>query len=145
MSIKAMKWAYGLFEIIDIPPAERAVLLALCWDHTEKDGCYPSQDRVSLISGYRVRRVHDLLKSLETTGLISRNRVKVKGKWAHTSYRLFGSISRETTGGRGPMDHRLKKAGRNHRRTGADYRGNNNKGDVVDFSCHVEKKFGGVS
>lgn len=139
-----MKWAYGLFEVIDLPPQERAVLLALCWDHTEKDGCFPSQERISLLSGYRERKVRDIVKSLESQGLIKRTRVKSKGKFTHTAYHLFGSFGRGSTGRRGPLDHRHKKAGRNHRQTGADYRGNNNRGDVIEFPCQPEKMIGGV-
>lgn len=140
-----MKWAYGLFEVIDIPPAERAVLLSLCWDHTEKDGCFPSQERISLLSGYRERKVRDLLKSLEDQGFIKRNRVKSKGKYAHTVYQLFGSARRGSTGRRGPMDHRHKKAGRNHRQTGADYRGNIYNTDVIEFPCQPVTKIGGAA
>lgn len=136
MSVKAMKWAYDLFEIIDIPPAERAVLLALCWDHTDANGCFPSQERISLLCGYRERKVRDLLNSLEAQGFIERRRVKTKGKYSHTSYQIFGRPRVASTGRRGPTDYRHKNAGRNHRQTGADYRGIYNIGepkDVIDF------------
>ena len=132
-----MRWAYSLFEVVDIPPAERAVLLALCWDHTDAGGCLPSQERISILCGYRERKVRDLLKSLESCGLISRKRVKAKGKYAHTTYRLFGTASRSSTGRRGPTDYRHKKAGRNHRQTGADYRGTisnrDQRSDVIEL------------
>lgn len=139
MSVRAMKWAYGLFEVIDLPVPERSVLLALCWDHTDKDGCFPSQARISTLSGYRERKVRDILKDLEARGLIKRRRVKVAGKFAHTAYSLFGA----TTGRRGPVDHRHKKAGRDHRQTGADYRGTNTgdvaPANVIEFPSQISK------
>lgn len=140
MSVSAMRWAYGVFEVIDIPPQERSVLLALCWDHTEKDGCYPTQDRLSLLTGYRERKVRDLLASLETQGFIRRERVKVKGKFDHTAYQLFGTAKRGSTGTGGPMDHRHKKAGRNHRQTGAAYRGIYTRGEVIELFVAEEPK-----
>jgi len=126
VSIKAMKWAYSLFELVDMPPPERAVLLALCWEHTDKGGCFPSQSRISLLSGYRERRVRDILASLESQGLIKRTRRSFGARGKPTVYRLFGTI----TGPRLPVDYRHSPAGNDYRPPSADYRGTNNKGQA---------------
>lgn len=91
MSVRALKWAATMFESVDVPPAERLVLLALCLDHTDAGGCYPSQDRIAVMTGYRRRHVNTLLDRLEGTGLIQRKTRRTKGKFQKTDYFLFGS------------------------------------------------------
>lgn len=144
MSMKALRWAFGLFEIIDIAPADRAVLLALCWDHTDTNGCFPSQERISLLSGYRRRKIADCLNSLESAGFIRRNTKRKSGKFQQTSYQLFCTpkVSPCADGG---ARHRVhKKAHGDRVQTGAQYRGNNTKGcedgNVLEFPS---QKFGG--
>ncbi len=143
MSARAMRWAFGLFEMVNVPPPERAVLLALAWDHTDSAGCFPSQARLSLLSGYRERRVRDILANLERRGLITRRRVRQGGKHARTDYTLFGTGTPPATGGRGPVEnnrhHRHCGAGSDHRPPPAAYRGNTipkggTGGNVVPFA-----------
>lgn len=138
MSVKAMKWAYGLLEVVDVPPVERLILLALCWDHTDANGCYPSQDRIALLSGYRRRRVVDGLAKLEAMGLISRKTSRTKGKFQKTSYQLFGAPRVKPCADGGTRSRAHKKAHGDRAQTGAQYRGTNTNRDgecenVVDF------------
>ena len=144
MSVKAMRWAYSLFEIIDIPPSDRAVLLALCWDHTDSGGCYPSQERISLLSGYRRRKVCDCLSNLEKYGLIARETSRKSGKFQQTKYRLFSTPKIKPCAD-GSARHRVRKKAHGDRvQTGAQYRGIYNKGDsVIDFPAKDLKKSGG--
>lgn len=132
-----MKWAYGLFEVIDIPPAERAVLLALCWDHTDKGGCYPSQERIALMTGYRRRHVNNLLKRLEGVGLIRRKKARTKGKYEKTSYALFGAAKRDSRvhpSAQGGSSSRVHSPAHGYRvHPSAQNRGNTNRGDVIEF------------
>lgn len=143
MSTRATRWAYDLFQMVDVPPPERAVLLALAWDHTDAVGCFPSQARLALLSGYRERRVRDILASLERCGLIKRRRVRKGGKHARTEYTLFGTWTPPATGGWGPVEnnrhHRHCGAGSDHRPPPAAYRGNTipkggTGGNVVPFA-----------
>lgn len=103
MSIRAMKWAYGLFDTISLPPAERSVLLALCWEHTEAGGCYPSQARLSKLTGYRRQRVNAIVSNLSAMGLIQKE-VSQNGKFQAAKYALFG-IMKVTNYGRTPCPH----------------------------------------
>ncbi len=132
-----MKWAYGLFDVIDIPPAERSVLLALCWDHTDAKGCYPSQDRLALMTGYRRRHVNNLLKRLEEIGIIKRHKKRTKGKYEKTSYALFGAAKRRPHVHPNAHDeasgHVHPPAHGDHVHPNAQNRGNYNKGSVIDF------------
>jgi len=145
VSIKAMKWAYGLFEVIDIPPAERAVLLALCWDHTEAKGCYPSQERVSLLSGYRRQRVNEAVKKLDEWGLIKKRTTRSGGKFAQTSYTLFCN-PKASPRPHGGTRHRVQKKGHGHRaQTGGQYRGTNNRDRDCEIIEFPNEKVGGGS
>lgn len=102
MSIKAMKWAYGLFEVIDLPPAERSVLLALCWYHKDKSNeCSPAQAVIAKMTGYRRQRVSEALRHLEGAGLIARSKSRKVGKFLSCDYRLFGSFKAAPMSGRG--------------------------------------------
>lgn len=147
MSIRAIRWAYGLFEVIDIPPAERSVLLALCWDHTDTNGCYPSQDRIALLSGYRRRKVCDCLNSLEGMGFIKRQTARKGGKFQQTRYRLFGTCKIKPCADGGTRHRVHKKAHGDRVQTGAQYRGTNNRGfdceDVVEFPIQKNGTSGG--
>ena len=132
MSIRATKWAFRLFENISLPPAERSVLLALCWDHTDSTGCFPSQRRIVLLTGYRERKVRDLLKSLEDSGLIERRVTRSKGKFQRTEYWLFGSYKGRKPGRNSATSHRHKNADGDHRQTGAEYRGTDTTSGAAD-------------
>lgn len=123
MSVRAMKWAYGLLEVIDLDPPERLVLLALCWDHTDAGGCYPTQDRIATLAGYRRRKVVDSLKALEAMGLIKRKNVRSKGKFAKTTYTLFGTPKVKPCADGGTRHRAHKKAHGDRAQTGAQYRG----------------------
>lgn len=139
-----MKWAYGLFEIIDIPVADRAVLLALCWDHTESIGCYPSQDRISTLSGYRRRKIADCLNSLEGCGLIARETTRKGGKFQQTKYRLFGSAKVKPCADGGARHRVRKKAHGDRVQTGAQYRGNKDlDAEVLEFPVPEARVSGG--
>jgi hypothetical protein len=127
------------------------MLSALCWFHTDTQGCYPSQQRIALVAGYRERKVRDLLKSLEKSGLIKRRVTRSKGKFQRTEYRLFGTYQRQTGADRSDANHRHKKADGNHRQTGAEYeyRGTNNTGEapaenVVTFPFQKIETSGGA-
>lgn len=145
MSVKAMKWAYGLFEVIDIAPADRAVLLALCWEHTESGGCFPSQERISLLSGYRRRRVQDCLAALEAQGFIRRSVTRTGGKFQQTKYRLFCAPKVKPCA-HGGARHRAHGGAHGHRaQTGAQYRGIYTKGtSVIEFPVPEPKNSGGA-
>ena len=134
MSIKATKWAMSLFEIIDIPQNDRMVLVALCWDHTDAGGCYPSQERISLLSGRSVRRVYDSLERLEACGVIKRKTTRKGGKFQQCNYQLFGA-ARFSPSDKGDQRHRrTKKADGDRRTTVSEYRGIYNKGDnIIEF------------
>lgn len=72
MSIQALTWViYGVAP--DIKHADFRTLLVLA-DHADPQGmgAYPSRSTISRLTGYSVRTVSYALKSLESSGLISR-------------------------------------------------------------------------
>ena len=72
MSIQALTWViYGVAS--DIKHADFRTLLVLA-DHADPQGmgAYPSRSTISRLTGYGVRTVSYALKSLESSGLISR-------------------------------------------------------------------------
>lgn len=72
MSIQALTWViYGVAS--DIKHADFRTLLVLA-DHADPQGmgAYPSRSTISRLTGYSVRTVSYALKSLESSGLISR-------------------------------------------------------------------------
>ena len=74
MSIQALTWViYGVAS--DIKHADFRTLLVLA-DHADPQGmgAYPSRSTISRLTGYSVRTVSYALKSLESSGLISRGR-----------------------------------------------------------------------
>jgi hypothetical protein len=141
MSIKAMKWAMNLFEVVNVPANDRCVLVALCWDHTDAGGCYPSQERISILSGRSVRRVYDSLERLETSGVIKRKTTRKGGKFQQCSYQLFGTYAASPSDKGDQRHRRTKKADGDRRTTGAEYRGIYTKGNNV---TELRPKTGGV-
>lgn len=149
MSVRAMKWAYDVFDAIDLPPAERLVLLALCWDHTDNGGCYPTQERIAKMSGYRRRKVVDCMSNLEGLGLITRKTQRSGGKFQKTEYTLFGVVKRPPCADGGTRHRAHKKAHGEapHRaQTGAQNRGtitirDNSGFDVVEFPAKTAGGF----
>ncbi|KRS17519.1 hypothetical protein XM52_13635 [Roseovarius indicus] len=144
-----MKWAYGLFEVLDIPPAERSVLLAICWWHKEKsDECAPAQAELAKMTGYRRQRVNEAISSLEGYGLIKREKTKRCGQYTSCSYRLFGSMKRPAMSGRGDTAMSKKKDTAPMSGRGDTIRGNI-KGDcdesfnVLEFPGQEMLKAGG--
>lgn len=144
-----MKWAFDVLEASDLKPAHRLVLLALCWDHTDAEGCFPSQQRISQYAGYRERKVRDVLADLERLGLIRRRKVRAYGKFARTEYTLFGSISQQVKTTEEVGHQRHKKADGDHRHTGADNRGTTKVKDASGVSVapfpFQEKETGGMA
>lgn len=139
MSIKAIRWAYSLFEVIDIPPQERAVLVVLCYHHHDKTGeCYPSYDTIALLSGYRRRRVIEAVKNLKEWGLIRTQKRRVKGHQGSNQFLLFGAMKRGTRVQTGAPSQSAQKSTLARVQTGAPDRGNIytsdfEGADVVDF------------
>lgn len=139
MSIKAIRWAYSLFEVIDIPPQERSVLLALCYHHHDKTGeCYPSYDTLARLSGYRRRRVIDAVRSLKEWGLIRVEKRRVRGHQGSNQFLLFGSMKRGTRVQKGAPSQGAQKGTLARVQTGAPDRGNiyttaGDGAEVVDF------------
>lgn len=147
VSAKATNWAMGLFEFLDIPPAERAVLVYLCWYHNAKtDDCTPAQSQIAKITGYRRQRVSQAIGSLERMGLIRRAKERRVGKFDSCNYRLFGSFNGRSVSVRGDTVKRstvyaagdtVTVSGR-----GDTIRGNTNRGGgekIIDLS---QKKMG---
>ena len=78
MSIQALTWViYGVAS--DIKHADFRTLLVLA-DHADPQGmgAYPSRSTISRLTGYSVRTVSYALKSLESSGLISRGDQRVQ-------------------------------------------------------------------
>ena len=72
MSIQALTWV--IYDVAsDIKHADFRTLLVLA-DHADPQGmgAYPSRSTISRLTGYSVRTVSYALKSLESSGLISR-------------------------------------------------------------------------
>lgn len=68
MSIKALNWAHE----VDLPMAQKFVLVTLA-DHADEDNtCFPSQARIAKRIGSTVRTVGRALSALEAGGFISR-------------------------------------------------------------------------
>lgn len=139
MSIKAIRWAYGLFEVVDIPPQERSVLVALCYHHHDKTGeCYPSYDTLALLSGYRRRRVIEAVKNLKEWGLIRTQKRRVGGHQGSNQFLLFGAMKRAARVQTGAPSQSAQKSTLPRVQTGAPDRGNIYtsdfaSGDVVVF------------
>ena len=93
MSIRAINWAVGVFEVIDIPSPERLILLLICRHHQDKTGeCYPSYDTLAQQSGYNRRTVIRHVKSLKSSGLIAVKKRRSKGHQESNQFVLFGSF-----------------------------------------------------
>lgn len=68
MSIRIMA---QIFDMEDVPPTQKLILLALA-DHADDQGrCYPSISRLCRRTGLKERAIQSNLKALEIAGLIS--------------------------------------------------------------------------
>ena len=85
MSIKIMSQVWEL----DIDHSEMIVLLAMA-DHADDDGqnCYPSNAYLAWKTGYSDRQVRRVLRTLESTGIITRVAHEEGGRGLATEYRL---------------------------------------------------------
>ena len=87
MSIKTMSQVWEL----DIDHGEMIVLLAMA-DHADDDGqnCYPSNAYLAWKTGYSDRQVRRVLRTLESTGIITRVAHEEGGRGLATEYRQIG-------------------------------------------------------
>jgi len=85
MSVKIMSQVWEL----DIDHSEMIVLLAMA-DHADDDGqnCYPSNAYLAWKTGYSDRQVRRVLRTLESTGIITRVAHEEGGRGLATEYRL---------------------------------------------------------
>jgi len=85
MSVKIMSQVWEL----DIDHGEMIVLLAMA-DHADDDGqnCYPSNAYLAWKTGYSDRQVRRVLRTLESTGIITRVAHEEGGRGLATEYRL---------------------------------------------------------
>lgn len=85
MSYKATNWAYDL----PVTGPQKAVVVALADMADEAGTCFPGHDRISSMTGWSVSTVARALKTLESSGLISReHRQGAYGYRTSDRYRL---------------------------------------------------------
>jgi|GEM_PF-1792007 DNA-binding transcriptional MocR family regulator len=93
MSIEATNWAYRTFKIVDLPTADRIVLLVLCHSHNKKDNkCFPSHDTIAEATGLSRTRVKYAIRTLSALNLISVERRMPNGRQSSNQYVLFGKL-----------------------------------------------------
>jgi hypothetical protein len=85
MSAKLMGQVWEL----DLPHGEQLVMLALA-DHGEDDGSqiFPSVDRLAWKTGYKTRQVQNILRALESRGLIEKVAYPLGGRGHATEYKM---------------------------------------------------------
>lgn len=72
-----------------LPPAEKAVLTALCDRMNDKTGlCYPSYQTVSEDTGYERTTVSRTIKKLRNRGFISWKTVRRSGRFGYNLYQI---------------------------------------------------------
>jgi hypothetical protein len=55
----------------DLTPTERLVALAICRHHNDKTGaCFPSQERIAMLTGFKERAVRKAVASMRAKGII---------------------------------------------------------------------------
>src|SRR5690625_193457 len=109
MSISALNWAFEL----DLPHAEKSVLVALA-HRADKDGyCYPGIEMIATMTGASRRTVIRAIQGLDEKNLITRERRhRSNGSRTSTSYTLNLSATMThnqsatmAPSGRGPKCH----------------------------------------
>ena len=85
LSHQATNWA---IQQKGLKPAAKIVLWHLADCHNPSQGCFPSHEYIAEAAEMSVSTVQRHLKDLESAGLISRDRVKRKGKYDRTEYTL---------------------------------------------------------
>ena len=91
MSIRAVLWARDVSARINVPPAERLLLLAIATYHHDKTGeCFPSYETLAEATGWKKRAVIMMANRLEENGLIIRQKRRVSGHQGSNHIVLFG-------------------------------------------------------
>lgn len=91
MSIRAILWARDVSARINVPPAERILLIVIATYHHDKTGdCFPSYDTLAENTGWKKRAVIQMAGRLESNGLIVRQKRRVNGHQASNHFVLFG-------------------------------------------------------
>ena len=91
MSVRAMVWARDIAARIDVPPAERLLLLVIATYHHDKTGeCFPSYDTLAENTGWKRRAVILMTGRLEANGLLFRQQRRVGGHQGSNNFVLFG-------------------------------------------------------
>jgi hypothetical protein len=91
MSIEATNWAYRTFKIVDLPTADRFVLLFLCYSHNKKtNACFPAIDTISDATGLSRTRVKYAIRTLTNIEIIKTVARIPKGRQTSNQYVLFG-------------------------------------------------------
>ena len=112
MSYQAQVWARSL----KLPPAPKAVLLALAFRADINQECWPSQARIAQDTGLSERTVRRHLQRLEASGLIKRKkRFSDDGRQLSDRYVLLFQGDTETT-----REARVSTPGRTQKAAGAD-------------------------
>ena len=153
MSVEAMNWTERVFKVLDMPSADRLVLVALCQRHNKKTGaCYPSVDWICKYTGLCERRVRASIRNLKKWGVIS-TKVRVQnGRQTSNQYFLFGvpKVSPEVDRGvhmkpprRGAPDEPLNIHSNAPNKEGIYTIGETDCGNVVKFPSQT-KGFGDV-
>lgn len=112
MSYQAQSWARSL----QLPPAPKAVLLALAFRADINQECWPSQRRIAQDTGLSERTVRRHLRWLEATSLITRKkRFSDDGRQLSDRYLLLFQQDTETT-----REASVSTPGRTQKASGAD-------------------------
>lgn len=91
MSIRAVIWARDVCARIDVPPAERLLLIAIATYHHDKTGdCFPSYETLAEATGWKKRAVILMANRLEENGLIIRQKRRVGAHQGSNHIVLFG-------------------------------------------------------
>lgn len=91
MSIRATLWARDISARIDVPPAERLLLLVLATYHHDRTGeCFPSYETLAEKTGWKKRAVILMVGRLEANGLVIRQKRRVGGHQGSNNFVLFG-------------------------------------------------------
>lgn len=136
MSYQAQSWARSL----QLPPAPKAVLLALAFRADINQECWPSQRRIAQDTGLSERTVRRHLRWLEATSLIKRKkRFSDDGRQLSDRYVLLFQQDAETT-----REVRVSTPGRTQKAAGADteaakYKGTNQKNKPRESRERLER------
>ena len=134
MSVRAIKWAYSVLPLLDLPPTERCVLLVLAYRHHDRTGaCFPGMKTIAEDCGVGERRARQAVRLLAAWGVIKVRRGGTTLGNASNRYTLFGKPKRpKESSKRLPVSKSGKPAQKSRFQTGSRVPVSNRQTDADD-------------